>query len=243
MFFRILFCFTICIFVSTIEGYASLTAVSYSLHARLLYQKLRKEGKCEFHVSIRYFYLGSVLIKVYSSQDPVILEASNQESICEDIAGSGFFHWWRLIPVDKEEIHRNRYHPKYSEVFYQIYTPGSSPDSYEYNNSLRPYEFLLMGSLHYMTEHVFLCPLKSLLNKDIMLFFVSKEYDVSPFDGYVMPGRFVFADFTPGHPSIHNYIILAEEPARAYVEPNFNVEIHYLRMRKHVQPGKVYRST
>ena len=69
-------------------------------------------------------------------------------------------------------------------------------------------------------------------------FYVSKEYNVSPVLDYYKPGRFVVGRISMAHvPFPSNNLILAEESATAFTDSSFDVELHYLRVRKHIRRG------
>lgn len=85
-------------------------------------------------------------------------------------------------------------------------------------------------------EYVFVCPLEDAVNDKVIPFYISKEYNVGPFDEPRMPGRFIFRNLAQ-RVNIPYYMVLAEEPAIAYTEPGFSIESYYLQMRKYIQPG------
>lgn len=53
------------------------------------------------------------------------------------------------------------------------------------------------------------------------------------------PGRFIFGRDFQNRKMEYDRALLAEEPAIAYEEKGFDVELYYLKIRKHVQLGKV----
>lgn len=188
-----------------------------------------------------------------SKTDPAISDPLTRQRICDDITGSGFFHLFKLSPVNLKEIADNRFSSKYIDIFLELFTSSvNSPDLYEYSN---PYKQRLcsnsISALYNFNEYLFLCPLEYLLDyenadedlpegdKPIIPFFVTKEYNVSPIEGTYKPGRFVFGDLLPDNLASYFQTILAEEPVNAYINPGFNVELFYLERRKYVQPGKL----
>jgi hypothetical protein len=162
--------------------------------------------------------------------------------ICEHIANSGIFQFFdfALVRGATNEPRRRDSDP--------ANTPGENGDDVAEQqqrdeNSYCQREFDLADGFYRFEEYVFECPLEDWLNKVAITFYVSKEYNVGPLRaGEHMPGRFVFKNFTPGRLHPYNYVVLAEQPATAYLETNFNVELHYLRMRKYVKPGKIAES-
>ena len=70
---------------------------------------------------------------------------------------------------------------------------------------------------------------------------MSKEYNFGETGFPYKPGRFIIGNLREGYPDSDDsvQIILAEEPAGAYTRPGFNVEVHYLQIRKHAQMGKI----
>lgn len=106
-------------------------------------------------------------------------------------------------------------------------------------------EFNVIGSRYAeLEEYVIACPIKKLINGYVFPFYISKEYNVSPLDELYMPARFLFINFWTDMLNISNdfYLLLAEEPAIGHGDPDFNVELHYLQLRKHVQPGEILNS-
>lgn len=185
-----------------------------------------------------------MIIDAPSEADPTKSDAGFRERICEVITSSRFFCMWHLVPIDTKELWSNRNHPEYSEVFKQIYSPASLENSYNYQNSYREETFQLAKSQHPFMEHVFICPIKDSSNEFIRPLYVSKEYNVGPFGEHLYkPGRFLFGNFTPNHSHPYVNVMLVENPAIVFTEPNFNVEIYYLQMRKNTKPGMKFNKT
>lgn len=182
----------------------------------------------------------SFSIDAPSESDPAFLDARIRKRICKDIGDSGFFHWVPLVPFDTVSSPDERNHPLSLEIFHQIYTfspTESAPDNYEYTNLYKPKEFNVLD-LYNCVEHVFICLFlhPGAIDNYLLLFYVSQEYNVGPLGRWYKPGRFVFGSETVTlSPS---FISLAEEPAIAYMEEGFNVELHYLQKRRYIQPGK-----
>jgi hypothetical protein len=88
-------------------------------------------------------------------------------------------------------------------------------------------------------ESVLMCLARSQEDGIIFPFYVSKEYNTSAEDGnggsgHYHPGRFIFQ----GDPkSVLNIIALAEEAAKLFSGPTFNVERYYLDTKKKQDPG------
>lgn len=143
--------------------------------------------------------------------------------------------------VGKWKIFRRRNHPKYKYIFNTLYNRTSLQNSFEYTNPYeqRRFSMRISDSFDIITEYVFLCPFRDLSTLDLAPIYVSKPYNVSPFaDGSYMPSRFVIGNLIPTYLPAYNNLILAEEPVVAYEKSDFNVELHYLRLRKYVKPGK-----
>ena len=84
------------------------------------------------------------------------------------------------------------------------------------------------------------CPVKDFSGRYIIPYYVSKEYNICSRGEFYIPGRFVLGNFTPERSSAsYDSVLLAEEPAIAFVPIDFKVEMHYLRMRKYITPSKV----
>jgi len=69
---------------------------------------------------------------------------------------------------------------------------------------------------------------------DIIPIYVSKAYDAQ---GGVHVHHFIFLDETQFD---NEGLMIVEKCAEAYIRPDFNVELHYLELRKHNQLGKVF---
>lgn len=171
--------------------------------------------------------------------DPAFLDAQTRRQICEDLYHSKFFVYSH-IEAKKSDLSI----PMFSHIFQQIYTINSENYA-EYSNPYRLLEFKFDESDSFK-EWVFLCPLKDwhLWGMHfgnisyIHSYYVSKEYHVAPYNKPYKPGRFIIGSRLPllQDPK-YNVMILAEEPARANLETDFSVELHYLRLRKHIRPG------
>lgn len=87
-------------------------------------------------------------------------------------------------------------------------------------------------------EWVFACPVIHWSNKDnIVLYYVSKAYNLNSLGQPPKWGRFMLGrDF--GNQDGYDRVMLAEEPAIARIDPDFNVELYYLRLRTRVRLGK-----
>jgi hypothetical protein len=171
------------------------------------------------------------------------LVAQVRQRVCEDVTNSGFFGRRDMIPIDIRKVRLDWNHPRYRNIFFKIFNATDSGNFYEYFNPYIEREFKMkMSPGHYVravvTEHVFVCPVKSLLTNDTILFYVSKEYNLRPSGEPNKPGRFVFGNFVSGSLPKHT-LMLADVPADVYVEGNFDVESHYLGMRKYIEPGKI----
>lgn len=145
-----------------------------------------------------------------------------------------------LVAVDTEEIYLHRNDPQNLDMFPLFYTLNISENShsYIYNNSYKAVEFTMTDSFQFR-EYFFLCPTKDRFFHNTVLLHVSKEYNVCPFVEPRMLGRFLLSNILPEQSNSLDSVVLAEEPGEAYVEPNFNVELHYLRIRKYVRQGKI----
>lgn len=84
-------------------------------------------------------------------------------------------------------------------------------------------------------EHVFVCLTSGSHIDEIFPYYVSKEYNVglNQSSTAYIPGRFIFSYLT------RKLEAFAEEPARARISPEFNVELHYLEIRKNYKPGRM----
>lgn len=138
---------------------------------------------------------------------------------------------------------------QYSNIFRRIYTESKNRiknllNLHEYTNPFARQEFEILNSrstqsfLVRAAEYVFVCLLKKQYQDELVPIYVSKEYNVSGSESY-MAGRFVFRNREyPRHPEYH-YMLLAEKPATVYTRSDYNVELHYLEIRKRRQPGKI----
>lgn len=168
--------------------------------------------------------------------DPATTDAFTRLQICEDISNIGIFAYEEKIPVDKKEIFTELKQPQYAEIFNRIY---NSTDLQKYSNPYTQQEFRIFQyfprHLHvepapiFRKDYVFICLLKREGTDKIVPFYVSKPYDLHR--GFSVH-RFVFS-----MSSSSQDIMLAERSADVYVKSDFNVELHYLELRKHHEPG------
>lgn len=160
--------------------------------------------------------------------------------VCEDITDSDIFMADTMEAVDMDEMYKELNQEKYSDLFHQIYEPTKNPaksliQPYEYKNlyTLREMDVLIRfvdssSTTFRFPEYVFVCLLRNWDSNDISAYYVSKEYNVSD-DGPYTAGHFVFWG--------RGRVILSEEPAKSYARNDYNVELHYLHLRKYHQPG------
>lgn len=177
---------------------------------------------------------------IFSTDTPPVTEQANmRKRICARITGSGFFRSLDLVSMSNRSIRRRRSLPRFSFIFHQMFSPILG-DSFEYTNPYqqRNLRVNVNGFLRFK-EYVFVCPMRNTQSNAVYGFYVSKEYNLSSGGESYKPGRFIVGDCTLRFPFPTISLILAEEPAKAYTEPDFNVELHYLRMRKYIQPGKL----
>jgi len=180
--------------------------------------------------------------------DPDFSDVMIRKHICQDIIVEEFFSLlgWGWIFVDEYEIYVNRNDPQYKYIFQQIYTPLDPETlSFEYTNRYREREFHI-NNFTRITDYVFICPMKDITPRRygfLIPYYVSKEYNVNPVGQPHMPGRFIIFS-KPVSRYLHSSysMIFAEEPARVYTEPHFNVELYYLQIRRHTKPGKILHS-
>ena len=130
--------------------------------------------------------------------------------ICEDFTESGIFQWLAYDKISSIFVYANPYVKLEFEMSY----------------------------LGRFSEYVFPCLVMDPFVRKFAALRISKEYNVGPSDKLYMPGRFIFGDTIVGYPPSADHRLLAEQPAIAYTGSNFNVELHYLSLRKHIQPGK-----
>jgi hypothetical protein len=137
--------------------------------------------------------------------------------------------------------------PKYATIFRQIYRPVD--DTHEYINpySQQEFEFInfvLGEDRDYRPvsvkreESVFMCSLRERLSDDIVPFYVSKAYDVRDGRRYVLSGR--SRAIGPDENDQDIGLMLVKKSAEAYVSLHFNVELHYLEVKKHYRAGIQY---
>jgi len=166
--------------------------------------------------------------------DPVTnLFVRNQ--ICEEIIGSSYFRALGFQPITGVQL-ENPEALLYWSVYHGIYsTFQSSVFPFVYG----PFRFQRFRGDGYTnsSEHVVVCLTKKSNTGHVIPYFISREYNLeasgtssSPL--LYKPGRFVFRDYQfPG-------IALAEEPAKAHVSPEFNVELYYISIRMEHEVGK-----
>lgn len=184
-----------------------------------------------------------ILDRPTPESDPATKKAHVRKRICEDITESGFFNQYMMESLEMSPSTVNLLQQKYPEIYAEIYAARKNP----FKRLFRPYKYKnkfvirrLVARSHIdrhwhsidilAREWVFVCLLKSWFNEEeISPLYVSKEYNVFGNKSSYMAGRFIFWEYKD--------MILAEEPARAFVSPDFSVEIHYLHQRKFYEPG------
>ena len=185
-----------------------------------------------------------------SESDPATENAHSRQSICEDILGSRYFSTMykyfdaistdRVFDLLKDDTSRSQiFDHLFDEIL--VYSQNGSTKQYKYSNLYLRLEFIHRETMLRNKEHVFICPMENQMDASLELFYVSKEYHVSVSKPYLV-GRFVFQKWSSHAADLtsmtFNFVILAEGPALVYGGPNFNVELHYLTMRKNRQQGK-----
>lgn len=81
-------------------------------------------------------------------------------------------------------------------------------------------------------EYVFACLVRTESPDNIIAYHISKEYNTNKSSSYVA-GRFIFR-----YSSAAQKLKLAEEPSKAYVNPDFNLELYYLQTRPEHRKGQ-----
>lgn len=165
-------------------------------------------------------------------EDPQI-----RRRICEDISYSSFVRVLKLVPIDIAELHDSQSNWMCARVFEETYT---LTDERQYINPYRLMAFTTLFPLQYFREQVFVCTLIDRLRNRIHPFYVSKEYNISLSKQHFTPGRFIFGSLLPATSWPYTDILLAEQPVKPRTEPDFNVEMHYLRIRKFVPMCKKF---
>lgn len=212
-----------------------------------LYQEERNNGTAKLRTrALKVSSHSQVLCHVSdapSKLNPSIRDAATRLRICDDISNSGVFEIYgdgALEAVDMTQIYSELQEPKYSSLFHRIYSPAPKSQNSQhalhvYTNSYTKQEFVLtkfaLNQNHEYTpvsfaneEYVFVCLLKRKNSKDIVPFYVTKEYDMQ------YGRRYVFLN-------TDTEIMLAEKPAKSKVRPDFNVELHYIEVRKRRESG------
>ena len=182
-------------------------------------------------------------------------DPNTRKEICSQITESLYFRLQRkdAIDMDKRSIYKKLKHKrKYETLFNEIYEKAPKRSffergrKYRYVNPYRPKTVRIDGLVNneYLPiiprqEYTFVCLVRqrsSSSNKAKIAYYVSKEYNV--FTGQSsqhIAGRFVFKPPT----ATIQLVILAEEPAKVHESPDFNLELHYLQIRRDREPGRV----
>ena len=164
-----------------------------------------------------------------SDLDPVMSDTSLRLQICDDISNSVVF---KLYGKSSSNIERfgNDF---YSRTVLQLFG---------LKHAYMPREFKIVEipprfpgrkpiSVH-KNEHVFPCLLKEDHTNISFPFYVSKLYNAA--NGF-SAHRFRFPEKLF---SLNKDIMLVEGSAKTYMNPTFNIELHYLELRKNYQPGR-----
>lgn len=92
-------------------------------------------------------------------QDAAASDSLVRQRICDDITLSGLLSVIHVSAVLWEDVFRYQNEPKYSSVFYQLYSFSESQNSYVYTNLYTRREFnVAVADVHRFEEHVFACP-------------------------------------------------------------------------------------
>ena len=86
----------------------------------------------------------------------------------------------KMAPIDALDVYNNRADPTYSEMFQETYAALNSQE-YEYTNEYRLKSFSTVIPVDHFKEQVFLCTIEDRLHQKIYPYYVSKEYNISPF--------------------------------------------------------------
>ena len=183
---------------------------------------MQKHNVFFIHLIIHVIYFAALPFLT----DPAASDAALRTQICEDIFYSGFFSA-NFILCDLND----------SNILHEIRNSTNLVDSSAYTNSFVERTFNHLNS-HVFSEYTFLCPLKNWSNNRKYVFYVSREYNVSSFKELFKPGRFIHGTNLQGFLPVSHVLILAEEPMCTYMEPNFDLELQYLQMRKYIEPGE-----
>lgn len=192
-----------------------------------------------------------------SRMDPLASNAILRLHTCETISYSGIFDSFDNVqPISMQEAYAELQQPHYSNIFNQIYglhPPHKYTNFYTPHNiniNLRIGESSTLVSTH-RHDFVFMClmlrkidflgedPNKEDIGKSdshekesIIPFYVSKMYNVHR---GLHARRFIFLN----HGIVDNTdLMLMEQSAKPYIRPDFNIELHYLQLRKYSRPGK-----
>lgn len=171
--------------------------------------------------------------------DPAIASPFARWQICEELSDSTVLYKYEVEPVQMKEIYRElQQKRKYSNFLHRLYglTAESNEGPHKYTNPYALQEFEVYKFFPTREpetvrkeEYVFVCLLKRKASGDIVPFYVSKLYD--PHHG-LHAHRYLFLTFAEG-------IGIAERSAEAKsTTRDFNLELHYLELRKHHERGK-----
>jgi hypothetical protein len=156
--------------------------------------------------------------------DPAAEDASVQRRLCEETSNSGVFEWYEYEPVAANEKHNERKR--------SLQSPSGSKSLYVQ----RQFDLVGLASadLGTVTEYLFVCPIKIKRSDGVVSHYVSKAYDLQHDLRFVFLQKATHTQYT--------HLMVAEKSAESYTKPDFDVELHYLELRKHHRPGTKLKS-
>ena len=189
-----------------------------------------------------------ILVPPSISEQETDANANIRKRICQDITNNEYFSLQGMDPVDMDspttlrELRRR----KYVDVFDQLFEWSNSTGVERYSNLYVLRDFQIdegtvgrrrraYRSILPVQEYVFVCLVKKPRFNSILWYYISKEFEISTLGAYErINARFVFE----ADKKIQR-LTLAEEPAKAYVSPDYDIEFIYLQIRENNRRGKL----
>ena len=151
--------------------------------------------------------------------DPVVVDARVRLEICEDVRTSELFiETHEKLPLSTQIALTNENSAPYAQREFKL-TYFILNENHEYIP--RPFK---------NKEYIFVCWFQNKTTNDVVPLHVSKVY------GWRFNRRYIVLEKSFPHET--QRVMLAEKPATVYARPDFNVELHYLEVRKHYKSGK-----
>lgn len=178
-----------------------------------------------------------------------------QAQICNDISNTTHLEYYGYPVNINNEIRPSKYTTVSRSISRLIHNLHESPSPSARNGYMKK-KFKVIRFYHgnfdmdpvsyFKIDYALACWLKSKTQNKLLPFYVSKAYD--ELKG-IHNHRFIFMETDDSDEKMeneeddsegtlyHGEIMLVDGAAQTYIKPDFNIELHYLELRKHNHSG------